>query len=59
MVRTLTKEDYCSKCNGILFRGIWDSKVGKVIDWCPICNPDGMKDRTIYEGESNEKAQQK
>jgi hypothetical protein len=59
MVRILIKEDYCSKCNGILIRGIWDSKVGKVIDWCPTCNPDRIKDCTIYEGEDDEKAQQK
>jgi S1-C subfamily serine protease len=51
MVRTPTKEDYCPKCNGILFRGIWNSKIGKVVDWCPTCNPDGIKDCVIHEGE--------
>jgi hypothetical protein len=56
MVRTLTKEDYCPQCSGILFRGIWDPKTEKIVNWCPTCNPDGIKDRIIHEGEDNGKA---
>jgi hypothetical protein len=54
MVRILTKEDYCPQCKEVFFRGIWDSKTEKVVDWCPTCNPDGIKDCVMHEGEGDE-----
>ena len=36
--RELTKEDYCTKYGGVVIQGLWNSKLGKVVSWCPKCD---------------------
>lgn len=49
--RHVTAKDFCPKCNGFLIHGIWNPKLKKVVSWCPVCDPDGIKDCVVSEEE--------